>query len=59
MQWEVVGSLDGRYKAREYSIKEDCGDSVGTCAKGDGEMFLLLIDKLYTRSMVHGSYQAE
>ena len=33
MQQKVVDSLNRGYKAREYSIEEDCGDGVGTYAK--------------------------
>lgn len=34
MEKKVVGSLHGRYRAREYGIEGDYGDSVGTCAIG-------------------------
>jgi hypothetical protein len=50
MQQKFVGSLDGRYRAREYGIEEDCGD--GHAPKADVERSLFLMDELYTSSMV-------
>jgi hypothetical protein len=50
MQQKFVGSLDGRYRAREYGIEEDCGD--GHAPKADVERSLFLMDELYTNSLV-------